>query len=388
MSKYNFDAVIERRGTNSLKYDYMREMGKPVDVLPMWVADMDFSAPIEIIDDINKAIAHGIFGYTVPKDEYNEAVAGWFYSRYGYKAENRDIIKAPGVVFALVQAVRALTEPGDAVIIQTPVYYPFYDIIRNNGRELVQNPLICENGVYSIDFVDFERKIAENNVKLFILCSPHNPIGRVWTRGELERLLGICASHGVIVVSDEIHCDFVWPGYEHTCFGLLDDNAIIVTAPSKTFNLAGIQISNIFVKNSDLREKLKAEIGKTGIAQLSMVSFVACQSAYTKGGEWLDELKTYLLGNIRFLSEFLTERLPRIRFVPPEGTYLMWLDFSDYGLTQDELDRHITQEAKLWLSTGTMFGADGEGFQRMNIACRRDTLEEALDRLERSMKSR
>jgi len=378
---YNFDILTNRYGTNSIKYDFAAERKKPEGLLPMWVADMDFSAPPEVLEDIQKAVSHGIFGYTEPKEEYYNAVANWFGSRFGYSVTKREIIKAPGVVFALAQAVRAFTELGEAVMIQTPVYYPFFDVARNNGRTLVCNSLVYNDGRYAIDFDDFETRIAENNVKLFILCSPHNPVGRVWTRTELERMNEICVKHNVIIISDEIHCDFIWSEHPHTCFGLLNENAVIMTAPSKTFNLAGLQISNIFIKNTDLRRKLKAEIDRSGYSQLNTLGIVACQSAYTKGATWLKELNEYLMENIRVMGEFLAAKLPKIKLVEPESTYLVWLDFSEYGLSQEELDRRITEGARLWLSSGTIFGAEGKGFQRMNIACPRATLMDAMERL-------
>ena len=381
---YDFDAVIDRCGTNSIKHDFTRERGKPDGIIPMWVADMDFAAPPEVLMDIHKLINHGVFGYTEPKDGYYEAVAGWFNSRFGYNVTRHEIIKTPGVVFALAQAVRAFTEPGDAVIVQTPVYYPFFSIISDNERKLVFNPLVYDNGKYSIDYEDFERKIIKHAVKLYILCSPHNPVGRVWTRGELEIINGICIKHGVTVVSDEIHCDFVWPGHTHTCFGLINENAVIATAPTKTFNLAGLQSSNIFIRDPELREKLKTEIGRSGFGQMNMLGLAACQSAYSKGGEWLGAMNAYLAENIRYMREFISASIPKIRFVEPEGTYLVWLDFSEYGLSQDELDRRITEDAGLWLSSGITFGAEGEGFQRVNIACSKATLITALGQLERA----
>ena len=380
---YDFDVIIDRQATDSLKYDFAREKGKPEGLLPMWVADMDFSAPPEVLADIHRRVGHGIFGYTAPKAGYYEAVSDWFGSRFGYKATRREIVKVPGVVFALALAVRAFTEPGAPVMVQTPVYYPFFEVIRDNGRTLAANPLVYKNGGYSIDFEDFESKIINQGIKMLILCSPHNPVGRVWTRFELERVNEICVKHGLVVVSDEVHCDFVWPGHTHTCFGTLNENAVIITSPSKTFNLAGLQIAHLFVRNSDLRGKLKAEINRSGYSQMNTLGLAACQSAYTKGGAWLEELKKYLLENIRLMREFLTARLPKIKFVDLEGTYLPWLDFSEYGLTQDELDRRVTEGAKLWLDSGTIFGADGEGFQRINIACPRKTLTDALARLEK-----
>ena len=282
-------------------------------------------------------------------------------------------------------AIRAYTNPGDSVMIQTPVYYPFFSLIRDNGRELVKNPLVYKDGKYKIDFEDFERKAAEHKVKLFVLCSPHNPVGRVWTRKELETLNEICKRYGIIVVSDEIHCDFIYNGHIHTILGHLNENAVICTAPSKTFNLAGLQVSNLFIKNTELRRKLEHEIRCSGYSQLNTIGLTACKSAYQHGGEWLNQLTAYLAGNISLVRNFLSDKLPKIKLIEPEGTYLLWLDFQELGLSQNELDNLITQKAKLWLSSGTTFGEDGNGFQRINIACPKALLETALVRLEKCL---
>ncbi len=378
---YDFNKVIDRKNTNSLKWDFAAERGKPEGLLPLWVADMDFPAPQEVLDDLQKAVCHGVFGYTEPKQDYYDALTDWFLKRYGFKFSRQDTVKTPGVVYALAACVRAFTKPGEAVLIQTPVYYPFYEMVKSNERWLVTNPLRYVDGTYSIDFTDFEQKIIENAVKLFILCSPHNPVGRVWTRSELERIKEICTKYNVMVVSDEIHCDFVYAPHQHTCYGLLDENAVIATAPSKTFNLAGLQVANIIVRNRNLRRRLKEEIHKTGYSQLNTLGLVSCQSVYTHGGRWLAQLIEYLQENIRYTQAFLSERLPKVRLIEPQGTYLLWLDFSAYSLTQTEIDRRITEDAGLWLSSGTVFGTDGEGFQRINIACPKETLETALARL-------
>ncbi|MDR3271721.1 MAG: pyridoxal phosphate-dependent aminotransferase [Peptococcaceae bacterium] len=384
--QYDFDTVINRKNTNSLKFDFAAERGKPEGLLPMWVADMDFPAPPEVLDDLRQAVAHGIFGYTEAKDPYDQAVIQWFATRYGFTFARQDIIKTPGVVFALAQCVRAFSEIGDSVIIQVPVYYPFYAVVQDNARKLVTNPLVYRAGRYAIDFNDFERKIKDHQVKLFILCSPHNPVARVWTPDELARLNEICTKHGVIVVSDEIHCDFTHPGHTHTCFGLLNERAIIATAPSKTFNLAGLQVANLIIKDTQLHRQLKEEVAKSGYSQLNTLGLLACQSAYTHGGPWLEQLNAYLAKNIRFVKDFLTEHLPKVSLIEPEGTYLLWLDFSAYGLTQAELDRRIIHGAKLWLDHGTMFGAEGEGFERINVACPIVTLQEACARLYREFR--
>jgi cystathionine beta-lyase len=384
--KYDFDKVVERKNTDSLKYDFAAEFGKPNDVLPLWVADMDFPAPTEVFARLEHISRHGIFGYSEPKGPYHDAVKHWFFSRFGFSFDKRDIVKTPGVVFALAMSVRAFTSLGDSVLIQTPVYYPFCDVISDNGRNIVKSPLVCQDGKYAINFADFEKKITDNNVKLFILCSPHNPVGRVWTREELTRIHAICSAHGVVVVADEIHCDFVYGQHKHTCYGTLDENAVIATSPSKTFNFAGLQIANIIVKDAHLRSKLKAEIRATGYSRLNTFGLAATESAYTYGGEWLEKLIEYLTGNINYLRRFLSENLPEIKLIEPEGTYLLWLDFSAYGLSQSELDHRVTDGAKLWLNGGEMFGKEGHGFQRINVACPRQTLEEALNRLQREFK--
>jgi cystathionine beta-lyase len=378
--KYDFDTVIDRRGTNSLKYNFARERGKPDGLLPMWVADMDFPAPPEVLEDLHRVVNHGIFGYTEVKEAYSDALTAWFSSRFGFSFDRRDVVKTPGVVFALALSVKAFTEPNDSVIIQTPVYYPFYDVIRQNERKIVENPLVFRDGRYEIDFNDFEQKIKENAVKMFLLCSPHNPVGRVWTATELTRIRDICDKYGVLVVADEIHCDFVWDGFTHTCFGTLSENCVVATAPSKTFNLAGLHAANVIIKNPELRAKFKSEISNVGLSQLNVMGLTACGSAYAKGSEWLSELKAYIQDNIKLARTYLN----KVKLVKPEGTYLLWLDFRDYGLTQEELQRKIEDEAGLWLDSGTMFGQEGNGFWRMNIACPKTTLLEALERLHKA----
>jgi len=379
--KYDFDKIINRYGTNSLKYDFATERGKPNDILPLWVADMDFPAPPEVLQDLQTAAAHGIFGYTETKSDYNNAVIDWFQKRFDYTVKAEEIVKTPGIVFALAQIIRAFTKSSDGIIIQPPVYYPFFDVIQDNHRKLVTNPLIEKDGKYLINFDDFEQKIIENNVKMFIFCSPHNPVGRVWAFDELKKLNDICERHNVLVVSDEIHCDFVFGKNKHTIFGKLNDNAIIATAPSKTFNLAGLQVSNIFIKNAELRRKLVREIQKSGYSQLNTLGLAACKSAYLHGAEWVNQLNEYLADNVTFVREFLAARLPKVKLIEPEGTYLLWLDCRELELSQAELDDIITNKAKLWLSSGTIFGKEGEGFQRINIACPRETLKLALERL-------
>ncbi len=395
MATYNFDKIINRKGTNCLKYDYAVERGKPADVLPLWVADMDFTVSEEITKSLHAAVDHGIYGYTQPKDAYYNAITNWMEKNHNWKTKREWIMKTPGVVFALGAAVKAFTKPGDAVLIQNPVYYPFTNIIRDNDRRVIDNTLVYEKRVtegksqYSIDYEDFERKIVQENIKLFILCNPHNPVGRVWTREELQYLGEICLRHHVIVVSDEIHNDFVYPGFEHTVFANVDPRfaefTVTCTAPSKTFNLAGLQISNIFISNETLREAFQKEIDKTGYDEPNALGAVACEAAYRGGQEWLDQLRAYLLENLNFLRAYLQEKLPQIHLVEPEGTYLVWLDCSELGISGKELDQFIVEKAGLWLDGGAMFGPSGADFQRVNIACPRATLELALDKLKASV---
>ena len=391
MATYNFDKIINRKGTNCLKYDYAVERGKPADVLPLWVADMDFTVSEEITKSLHAAVDHGIYGYTQPKDAYYNAITNWMEKNHNWKTKREWIMKTPGVVFALGAAVKAFTKPGDAVLIQNPVYYPFTNIIRDNDRRVIDNTLVYEKRVtegksqYSIDYEDFERKIVQENIKLFILCNPHNPVGRVWNREELQYLGEICLRHHVIVVSDEIHNDFVYPGFEHTVFANVDPRfaefTVTCTAPSKTFNLAGLQISNIFISNETLREAFQKEIDKTGYDEPNALGAVACEAAYRGGQEWLDQLRAYLLENLNFLRAYLQEKIPQIHLVEPEGTYLVGLDCSELGISGKELDQFIVEKAGLWLDGGAMFGPSGADFQRVNIACPRATLELALDKL-------
>jgi cystathionine beta-lyase len=392
MAHYDFDTVIDRKNTNSLKWDFAVERGRPADVLPLWVADMDFPAPQPVLDALRKAVDHGIFGYSDTKEDYYRAVSGWFRDRFGWETKPEWLVKTPGVVFALAMAVRALTKPGDAVLIQPPVYYPFFSVVRDNDRKLVESPLVYENGRYSIDFTDFEEKITQNGVKLFILCSPHNPVGRVWTREELQKLGDICQRHGVFVVSDEIHCDFAFPEHPHTVFAAaapaLAERSIVCTAPSKTFNLAGLQTSNIWISDEKVRAAFLKEIDRSGYSQLNSLGLVACQAAYESGGEWLGQCRAYLRGSLDFLQDFLAQHIPEIRLVEPEGTYFAWLDCSRLGLGRKELNDLVANRARLWLDAGHIFGGGADQFQRVVLACPRATLEQALTRLEQAIHPR
>lgn len=388
---YDFNEIIERRNTDSIKYDFAAQRGKPEGILPLWVADMDFRTPPCVIEALVQKSRHGIFGYSDSKEDYFLALSNWFAEHFNWQIKKEWLVKTPGVVYALCTAIRSLTQKGDAIIIQQPVYYPFADSILSNERKLVVNKLVYDQGRYSINFDDFEQKIIENNVKLFILCSPHNPVGRVWTKDELIKLGDICFKHGVIVIADEIHADFTYPGHQHHVFTSLKPEfaqfTLTCTAPTKTFNLAGLQISNIFIPNRELRQKFREEIAKSGYSQPNIMGLIACKAAYNEGYPWLRELREYLLGNLNFLRDFLETRLPQVKLVEPEGTYLVWLDFQELGLDLNALEDLIVRRANLWLDAGTMFGAGGEGFQRINIACPRAVLEKALLQLEYAIKS-
>ena len=381
----NFDEIIDRRNTSCLKHDFAVERGYPADILPFWVADMDFRAPAPVIDALKVRAEHGIFGYTQVKDDYFAVLQNWFRTRHDWTVERRDLILTPGVVFAIATAIRAFTKVGDAVLIQQPVYYPFANMIRQNERVIVDNPLRLIEGRYEIDFADFEQKIIEHRVKLFILCSPHNPVGRVWTRAELEQIAAVCLRHNVIVVADEIHEEFVRPGFRHVPFASLSEEAAAITvtctSPSKTFNLAGLQISNIFIRNTQLRRRFKEELSRTGYDEPNTLGLTGAKAAYEHGVEWLAQLLAYIEENHARTKSFLAAHLPKVQIIEPEGTYLLWLDFRAYGLSDEELNEKIIREAHLWLDDGPIFGAGGSGFQRINIACPWATLETGLQNL-------
>lgn len=382
----DFDRIIDRKNTRCLKYDFAVKRGMPEDVLPLWVADMDFETSSYIEDALTERVKEGIFGYSDVQTPYFEIIRDWMVRHYDWEPQEKWLIKTPGVVFALAMAVKAYTDPGDKVLLQQPVYYPFSEVITDNGREVVSNDLVLtEDGTYKIDFADFEQKIIANGIKLFLLCSPHNPVGRVWTKEELEKIGDICVKHGVTVVSDEIHNDFIWEG-THTVFAGIKkefaDNSVTCTSPSKTFNLASMLISNIFIPNQILRRKFRKEMDRVGISQLSVLGLVATEAAYAHGDEWYAAMKNYVRDNIAFAKTYVEKNLPGVRMIDTQGTYLIWLDFRQTGLTVEELDHKIIYEAGLWLDSGKIFGKTGEGFERINVACPRAVLQEALDRIQ------
>ncbi|MCI6859087.1 MAG: pyridoxal phosphate-dependent aminotransferase [Eubacterium sp.] len=388
---FDFDTVIDRKGTNSVKFDFAAQNGMPEDVLPMWVADMDFKTSPAIIEKMHEKVEYGIFGYSEGKEDYFRALSSWYRNHFGWEVKKEWLVKTPGVVFAVAMAIRAFSHEGDGILIQPPVYYPFKNMIEKNKRTLVNNPLKLVNGHYEVDFEDFEKKIKdkENKVKIFILCNPHNPGGRVWKEWELQKMGEICMQNHVLVISDEIHSDFIWEENKHTVFASLSpefaDNSITCTSPSKTFNLAGLQISNIFIPNQKLKRALREEKLATGYEEPSVMGLVACQAAYEGGEEWLRAVKEYIWNNFLFLNEYIETNIPQIHVMKPEGTYLVWLDFRELGLSEEQKQECIINKAHLWFDTGSMFGKEGEGFERINIACPRKTLKEALTRLKEAL---
>ncbi len=386
----DFDTVIERRNTRSLKYDFAVERGMSEDILPMWVADMDFKTSSYIEDALAERVREGVFGYSEVKTPYFEIVRDWMVKRHGWQPREEWLVKTPGVVTALAMAVKAYTEPGDAVLIQLPVYYPFAEVIEDNGRRVVSNTLYRgEDNRYHMDFEDFEEKIVQHKVKLFLLCNPHNPVGRVWTAEELTRLGDLCVKHGVIVVSDEIHEDFVFQGKHQVFAGLkkeYEERCIVCTSPSKTFNLATMVLSNIFIPNRDLRKRFRKQLDAAGISQLGVMGLIACETAYSRGEEWYLAMHAYVCGNIVYVKNYVEQNLPGVTMAEHEGTYLVWLDFSGTGLSETKLEDMIVNRAKLWLDGGTMFGESGKGFQRINVACPRSILEEAMGRLKKALR--
>lgn len=381
---YDFDRIIDRTGTGSLKWEFGKTIHGIDGVLPFWVADMDFEVAPPITQAIIQRANHPVYGYTIWKDSYYEAVAGWMKRRFDWTVEKDWIIFSPGIVPAVNLAVQAFTRPGEKVVIQPPVYYPFANAVLNNGRQLVNNPLVLDGDTYRMDFQHLERSI-DSRTRMMILCSPHNPVGRVWTEEELSRLAEICLKHKIILVSDEIHGDLIMRGYRHhpmaTVAPELNDRLITCTAPSKTFNLAGLQAANIMIANEELRERYIVASRNCGVWLGNIFGLEALEAAYTQCEDWLEQLLDYLKENYSFLRRFVEERLPGVKVFPLEGTYLVWTDFRQLGMSDDELDDLLLKQAKVWLDKGSLFGGSSNGFQRINIACPRPLLREGLNRI-------
>lgn len=385
--KYDFDKTIDRRATNSYKWD-----SAPGGVLPMWVADMDFRTAPAIIDALQKRVAHGIFGYTRVPDAYYDAVTSWFSRRHGWDIDREWIIYTSGVVPAVSAVIKALTVPGDKVIVQTPVYNCFFSSIRNNGCEIVSNPLRRTADTYEMDFDALERCVADPRSKVMLLCNPHNPAGRVWTPDELTRLGNICLRNGVTVVADEIHCELVYQGFKYTPFASLSDaflhRSVTCVSPSKAFNIAGLQIANIVAFDNDLRSRIDKAININEVCDVNPFGVAATIAAYNEGEEWLNQLVDYLHGNYEAMAEFCRRELPEFPITRLEGTYLVWMDCSSLGMPSDALEHALLDDARLWLNAGTMYGAEGEGYMRWNIACPRSVMLDGLNRFLNFVRSR
>lgn len=380
-----FDEITDRRNTNSYKWDSAKRDG----VLPMWVADMDFRTAPAIIEALRRRVEHGVFGYTRVPDEYYEAIVRWFSRKHGWHIKPEEILYTSGVVPAISAIIKALTSPGDGVIVQTPVYNCFFSSIRNNQCQLIENRLLYADSTYHIDFDDLEMKASDPKAKLLLLCNPHNPAGRVWTRSELERINDICLRNSVMVVSDEIHCELVFDGYKYTPFASISEacrkNSVVCCSPSKSFNIAGLQIANIISDSEQLRNRIDRAININEVCDVNPFGVIALMAAYNHGEEWLDELKTYLWENYRTLLSFFKSELPDFPVTKLEGTYLVWVDCRSLGIESSELERKLMDVAGVWLNEGTMYGDAGEGFMRINIACPRSVLEEGLRRIKKGV---
>lgn len=379
-----FDKITKRKNTKSVKWDLKSE-----DILPMWVADMDFEVAFAIADAIKKRAEHPVYGYTMAGEEYYEAICSWWRKRHNFDIYKEWICYSPGVVPAINMLIKAFAKQGDKVMMGVPVYHPFFEAIKNNGCKLIQSELKYENGSYSMDFHDIEEKMKSENIKLFIFCSPHNPVGRVWTIEELTRLGDLCVKYNVLIISDEIHCDLVYKGYKHIpiasiCKEYRDITATCV-APSKTFNIAGLQTASVIIANEELRAKFNSVLESNGLMGPNMFGIEATEAAYKYGEPWLDELLIYLQNNLNYLLEYMNEKMPRLRVVVPQGTYLVWVDFSDYGLNSTELHEILLEKGKVWFNEGYIFGDAGKNFERINIACPREVLIEGLHRIEKAL---
>ena len=383
MKQFDFDEIVVRRGTNSYKWD----LPKGEDIIPMWVADMDFKTAPCIIDALKRRVEHGIFGYTFVPDSYYDAIINWFKRRHQWHIEREDILYTSGVVPAIACTLKATTMPGEKVLVQTPVYNCFFSAIKNSGCEVSENPLRREGDSYMIDFDDFERRCSDEKTTVFLLCNPHNPAGRVWRKDELRRMNDICLKHHVKVIADEIHCELVMPGHTFQPFAAVDeacrDNSVVLNSPSKAFNIAGLQIANIVCHDAEWRRRINRAININEVCDVNPFGVIALQAAYNDGGEWLDALNQYIHENYLALKDFFRERLPRLEVCRLEGTYLAWINLSRIPITADEAARRLLGNAKVMLNSGTMYGREaGNSYLRINLACPRSTLKEGLKRIE------
>lgn len=387
--KYNFDQITNRQNTDCVKWDSIRELYNENDLLPMWVADMDFKAPPEVLDAISKRVEHGVLGYNCYPETLYESIINWVRDRYKWDIKKEWILFTPGVVAGFNYGIKALTNKSQEVVIQPPVYPPFFNVVRNINRTVVENPLIFDNGRYTIDYSELDKKLKTSNLLLF--CSPHNPVGRVWTENELERLKDIIIKNNAYIISDEIHCDLAYKDNKHTMIASLSEEieqrSITLIAPSKTFNLAGLFTSVAIIPNEEIREDVSKIIDKISIDHMNIFGLLALETAYSKGHDWLNQLLDYIESNADYAVDYIENNIKDIRVKKPEGTFLLWLDCRKLGLNHDELHKHMIEEGKILLNDGFTFGTEGDGFLRLNIGCPRETLIEGLKRIEKAVKS-
>ncbi|WP_321284728.1 MalY/PatB family protein [uncultured Vibrio sp.] len=383
MSSFDFDQIVERQGTGSVKWDSMANSS----ILPMWVADMDFRTAEPIVNALKKRVEHGVFGYTKVSEGYYNSVINWFSTRHNFHIERDWIQYTSGVVPALSAILKALTNPGDGVIVQTPAYNCFFSSIRNMDCHLIENPLVNRDGYYEMDFDDLERKASRSDVKVLILCNPHNPVGRAWTQEELTRLGEICFRHGVKVISDEIHCDLTFPGVQHQPFAALGDeflaNTVTTNSPSKSFNIAGLQIANIITADKSLRDKIDRALNIHEVCDVNPFGVTALMAAYDEGEAWLDALREYLHQNYLTVVEFINQQLPHLSVIQQEATYLAWIDCRKLDIPSAEIGEKLINEGALMINQGTVYGEPGEGYIRLNMACPRAQLLDGLQRMAR-----
>jgi cystathionine beta-lyase len=389
-SIYNFDEIVDRKGTDSIKYDAAKEfLGATGDIIPMWVADMDFRTPDFVINALKKRIGHEVFAYTMRSKNYYESIIGWLKRRHQWEVSRESIVFSPGVVPAVNMAVLSYTQPGDRIITQPPVYFPFFNAVKDHGRELVYNPLVIKNGRLNMDLENLE-KVAKEGARMIILSSPHNPGGSVWTEEELRRLADICLRNDILILSDEIHCDLVFKPNKHiplvTLSEEIADHCITAIAPSKTFNLSGLSTSSVIIPNAELRKQFIATLDHLHIGMGNIAGNVASQAAYTYGDEWVDELMAYLSVNLDILEDYLQQQIPQIKMLRPEATFLVWLDCRELAMDDAALNKFFLEKARLGLNRGEMFGPGGSGFMRMNIGCTKATLNKALESLKEAFR--
>ncbi len=387
MKKYNFDEIVPREGTNCLKYDAREMFFKSKDVLPLWVADMDFKTPDFIVDAIKKRAEHEIFGYSFKSDSYYKSVIDWMKHRHNWEIQKGRISSSPGVVAGLTTAIETFSNPGDGVVVQPPVYFPFFDCVKGTTRKMVENPLKIESGRYTFDFDDLKSKI-DKNTKLLLLCNPQNPGGMVWTREELTELANICIENSIMIISDEIHSDLIYDGHKHIPIASISEeiaqNCMVLMAPSKTFNVAGLASSIVIIPNKVNFVRYERALGVGHLGMGNIFGSVALEAAYKHGDGWLEQMLEYLWENYLFLENFFETNLPKVKVMKPEATFLIWLDFTEYGMKNRELLNYVSEKAKVGLNDGGKFGTGGDGWLRLNIGCPRSVLEEALKRLEKA----